>query len=64
MRSDLHRSLVRAKSKAGAIWDAVHLVAADLLFRYKTGGSMIGGYLIHAVTSTNALRFGFDCTQR
>jgi hypothetical protein len=46
--------------KAGAVWDAVHLVAADLLFRYKTGGIAIGGYLIHAVTSTNALRCGFD----
>jgi len=50
------------KVKAGAAWDAVHLVAADLLFRYKTGGGPIGGMLIHAVTSTNALRFGFDCS--
>jgi hypothetical protein len=48
--------------KAGAVWDAVHLVAADLLFRYKTGGGPIGGMLIHAVTTTNALRFGFDCS--
>jgi hypothetical protein len=48
--------------KAGALWDAVHLVAADLLHRYRTGGSTIGGYLIHAVTSTNALRCGFDCS--
>ena len=47
--------------KAGAVWDAIHLVAADLLFRYKTGGGAIGGGLVHAVTSTNALRFGFDC---
>lgn len=46
--------------KAGALWDAVHLVAADLLFRYRTGGSLIGSVLIHAVTTTNALRFGFD----
>ena len=43
------------------MWDAVHLVAADLLFRYKTGGRAIGGVLIHAITSTNALRCGFDC---
>jgi hypothetical protein len=53
--------LSSGKVKAGAMWDAVHLVAADLLFRYKKGGIAIGGYLIHAVTSTNALRFGFDC---
>lgn len=49
-------------AKAGAVWDAVHLVAADLLFRYKTGGMAIGGSLIHAVTSTNALRCGFECS--
>jgi hypothetical protein len=52
--------LSSGRVKAGAVWDAVHLVAADLLFRYKTGGIAIGGYLIHAVTSTNALRCGFD----
>ncbi|MEX2139119.1 MAG: hypothetical protein WD894_07660 [Pirellulales bacterium] len=55
--------LASGEAKAGAMWDAIHLVAADLLFRYKTGGSTIRGYLIHAVTSTNALRFGFDCTR-
>jgi hypothetical protein len=43
------------------VWDAIHLVAADLVFRYKIGGVRIGGLLIHAVTSTNALRYGFDC---
>jgi hypothetical protein len=53
--------LSSGRAKAGAVWDAVHLVAADLLFRYKTGGRAIGGVLIHAVTSTNALRCGFDC---
>ena len=52
--------LSSGRVKAGAVWDAVHLVAADLLFRYRTGGIAIGGYLIHAVTSTNALRCGFD----
>jgi hypothetical protein len=54
--------LASDKAKAGAVWDAVHLVAADLLVRYKTGGGPIGGMLIHAVTTTNALRFGFDCS--
>ena len=53
--------LSSGRIKAGAAWDSVHLVAADLLYRYKTGGQAIGGVLIHAVTSTNALRFGFDC---
>ncbi len=54
--------LSSGRVKAGAVWDAIHLVAADLLFRYKTGGIAIGGYLVHAVTSTNALRCGFDCS--
>jgi hypothetical protein len=54
--------LSSGRVKAGAVWDAVHLAAADLLFRYKTGGVAIGGVLIHAVTSTNALRCGFDCS--
>ena len=54
--------LSSGRVKAGAVWDAVHLVAADLLFRYKKGGVAIGSYLIHAVTSTNALRCGFDCS--
>ena len=54
--------LSSAKAKAGTIWDAIHLVAADLLVRYKTGGTPVGGMLIHAVTSTNALRFGFECS--
>jgi hypothetical protein len=55
-------SLISGKLNARATWDAVHLVAADLLVRYKTGGSPIGGVLVHAVTATDALRFGFDCT--
>jgi hypothetical protein len=33
-----------------------------LLFRYRTGGNPIGGVLVHAVTATDALRFGFTCT--
>jgi hypothetical protein len=53
--------LSSGKVKAGTVWDAIHLVAADLVFRYKIGGVRIGGSLIHAVTSTNALRYGFDC---
>ena len=59
---DVVCSQLAAGVPAGAVWDALHLVAADLLFRYKTGGLPIGGALIHAVTSTNALRFCFDCT--
>jgi hypothetical protein len=52
--------LATGRIQAGAAWDAVHLAAADLLVRYELGGGPIGGSLIHDVTSTNALRFGFD----
>ncbi len=55
-------NLIAGKLNAHAAWDAIHLTAADLLFRCKTGGSPIGGVLVHAVTATDALRFGFDCT--
>lgn len=54
--------LKAAELNAQSTWDAVHLAAADLLFRYKTGGTAIGGVLVHAVTATDALRFGFDCS--
>lgn len=55
------QQLVAGDAQAGALWDAVHLVAADLLYRFRFGSVEIGGYLIHCVTSTNALRFGFEC---
>jgi hypothetical protein len=53
-------NLMKKKASAGAIWDAISLAAADLIFRYQIGGSVIGGAMIHAITSTNALRFGFN----
>lgn len=53
------QTLTQGKAKAGALWDAISLGAADLIYRYETGGSVIGGMLIHAITATNALRFGF-----
>ncbi len=54
--------LSSGRVKAGAVWDAIHLVAADILFRFRRGGTPIGGSMIHAVTSTNALRCGFHCS--
>ncbi len=56
-------SLVSGRAKAGAAWDAISLAASEVLFRHRTGGNVIGGNLVHAVTSTNALRFGFDLRQ-
>lgn len=51
--------LTSGGATAATVWDAIHLTASDLIVRYKTGGLPIGGAMIHAITSTNALRFGF-----
>jgi hypothetical protein len=53
--------LLSQKVSAGAIWDAISLAAADAVARHRTGGNMLGAQ-IHAVTTTNALRFGFNLT--
>jgi hypothetical protein len=45
--------LTRSKARAGAIWDVVHLAAAEFMLRQPDLGS------VHAVTSVNALHFGF-----
>ncbi|HET6407175.1 MAG TPA: hypothetical protein VFG14_04780, partial [Chthoniobacteraceae bacterium] len=51
--------LASGRMKAGSVWDAISLSAADSVFRHKIGGGALGAQ-IHAVTTTNALRFGFD----
>jgi hypothetical protein len=45
--------LTESKARAGAIWDVVHLAAAEFMLRRGNIGD------VHAVTSVNALRFGF-----
>ncbi len=45
--------LMESKVRAGAIWDIVHLAAAEFMFRAR------GIAAVHAVTSINALHFGF-----
>jgi hypothetical protein len=56
----ISRAALRSgRVKSGAAWDAIALAAADSVFRHKIGGGMLGGQ-IHAVTTTNALRYGFD----
>jgi hypothetical protein len=44
---------------AGSVWDAIHLSAADLLYRFDTRQGM-RGWPVHSVTSSNALHFAFD----
>ncbi|HEX5051414.1 MAG TPA: hypothetical protein VFZ65_06550 [Planctomycetota bacterium] len=55
----LAASLLRdGKARAGALWDAVHLGAAELMMRQPG----IDG--VHAVTSSNALHFCFRASGR
>ena len=45
--------LSESKARAGAIWDIVHLAAAEFMLRRRGFGA------VHAVTSVNALHFAF-----
>lgn len=54
----LCQQLVGGNVKAGSVWDAIHLSAADLLYRFKTREDM-RGWPVHAVTSSNALHYAF-----
>jgi hypothetical protein len=49
--------LTDSKAKAGAIWDVVHLAAAEFMIRRGDFGD------VHAVTSLNALHFGYRMAQ-
>jgi hypothetical protein len=51
--------LLSGKARAGAMWDAICLTAAESVFRHKIGGGALGAQ-VHAVTTANALRYGFD----
>jgi hypothetical protein len=46
--------LAKGQAQSGAVWDAVHLAAGELMMRQP------GIYGIHTVTSANALRYAFD----
>ncbi len=45
--------LIQSRARAGAIWDVAHLAAAEFMLRRGDIGD------VHAVTSVNALHFGF-----
>ena len=47
------RHLAESKCKAGAVWDAVHLVAGEMMMRQP---GIIG---VHTVTSTNSMHYAF-----
>lgn len=48
--------LVKGKTGANTVWDAVHLAAAELVMRARGGAALVG---IHAVTSANALHYAY-----
>ena len=56
------KHLIAGHAKAGDIWNAISLAAADSLFRHKTGGNSLGAQ-VHAITTTNALRYGFNLAE-
>jgi hypothetical protein len=48
--------LIQGRAQAGAIWDAVHLAAIELLWRCRGN---LGVHPLHANTSANALHYAF-----
>jgi len=51
--AEFARRLAKASATAGAVWDAVHLAAAELSMRTRGANTIVG---IHAVTAANGLR--------
>ena len=49
--------LVKGKTSAATVWDAVHLAAAELRLRAQSSAALAS---IHAVTSANALHFAYQ----
>ncbi|MCX6587874.1 MAG: hypothetical protein NTX13_15020 [Acidobacteria bacterium] len=48
---------LRRGESVASVWDAVHLAAAELTVRLRSGGVITG---IHAVSAANALRFAYQ----
>ena len=53
---DLAVRLLKGKTSAATVWDAIHLAAAELRMR-ASGGAALGS--IHSVTSANALHYAY-----
>jgi hypothetical protein len=53
---DVTVRLLKGKTSAATVWDAVHLAAAELRMR-ASGGAALGS--IHSVTSANALHYAY-----
>jgi hypothetical protein len=48
--------LASNRASSASVWDAIHLAAAELRMRARSGAAIVG---IHAVTSANALRYAY-----
>jgi hypothetical protein len=54
------RRLVDGKARAGAVWDAVHLAAGEMVLSVQPrGGNRPDGNALHANTAANALHYAF-----
>lgn len=51
--------LTEGKATAGAVWDAVHLAAGELVLSVEPRGSRPDGNALHANTAANALHYAF-----
>src|SRR5262249_15579932 len=50
--------------RAGAVWDAVHLAAGELVLSVAPRGSRPDGDALHANTAVNALHYAFRASAR
>jgi hypothetical protein len=55
------KQLTQGKARAGAVWDAVHLAAGELVLSSKTHAAHrpVNSSALHSNTATNALHFAF-----
>lgn len=52
--------LIAGEIKAGTVWDAIHLLAAEMMLLLKVGGRRLGNRPLHANTAANALHHVFS----
>src|SRR5207249_10930519 len=53
------KQLTGGTAQAGAVWDAVHLAAGELVLSVAPRGSRPDGNALHANTAANALHYAF-----
>lgn len=53
-------NLIAGSITAGTVWDAIHLLAAEMMLRFKLGGRRLGNRSLHSNTAVNALHHVFD----